>query len=138
MIRRLDVASFGLIVVLSSVFVGCGGGAARLTELQRAKSGTLDVVILSPHDALRHGKDDFIVEFRSAAGTLVDVGDVRATATMSMAGTPMLGSVSVQRTDVPGRYRADGEFSMAGTWRVGIEFDGPAGKGSATFSGSVQ
>ena len=126
----------GLLVV--AAVTGCGGGSAKLTELQRVRSGTIDLVVLSPRDALRHGKDDFVLEFRSAGGSLVDVGDVRASASMSMSGVPMLGSVTVQRTDVPGRYRADGDFGMAGTWRLNVEWDGPKGKGSVTFSGSVQ
>jgi hypothetical protein len=136
-IRRL-AAIGGLLVVLACAGAGCGGGTGKLTELQRVRSGALDVVVLSTHEALQHPKDDFIVEFRSAGGTLVDVGDVRATATMPMAGVPMMGGITIRRTDVPGRYRALGEFSMAGTWRMGIEFDGPAGKGSVTFAGAVQ
>jgi hypothetical protein len=137
MIRCAAVAVSGLLLAIMTAVAGCGG-AATLTELQRIKSGMLDVVILSPRDAIRHGKDDFVVEFRSPNGALVDVGDVRATASMPMAGSPMFGSIAVQRSDVPGRYRADGEFSMAGTWRLGIEWDGQAGKGSVTFSGTVQ
>lgn len=138
MTRRRDAVACGLIVVLMSLVAGCGRGAATLTELQKVKSGTLDVVLLSSRAALRHGKDDFTIEFRSADGKFVDVGEVRATASMPMPGMPMFGSIRVQRTDAPGRYRADGEFSMAGTWRVGIEFDGSAGKGSVTFSATVQ
>ena len=125
-------------LLLAAVVMGCGGGSARLTELQRVRSGAIDVVVLSPRDALRHGKDDFVIEFKAADGGLVDVGDVRASASMSMSGTPMLGSINVQRTDVPGRYRAEGDFSMAGTWRLNVEWDGPKGKGSVAFSGSVQ
>ena len=111
---------------------------ASLTELKRTKSGTLDVVLLSPRDALRHGSDTFVIEFRSAAGGLADVGTVRASASMSMSGTPMMGTIDVARTDVPGRYAATSEFSMAGTWRMTIQWDGPAGQGSVTFPGSVQ
>jgi hypothetical protein len=97
----------------------------------------LDVVILSPHETLRHGRDDFIIEFKSADGTLVDAGDVRATASMPMPGIPMFGSIDVQKTETPGRYAASGEFSMAGTWRVTVEWNGPAGPGSVNFSGTV-
>ena len=132
----LSLAISGWLVV--AIVAGCGGGSTRLTELQRVRSGTIDVVVLSPRDALRHGKDDFVIEFKAADGSLVDVGDVRASASMSMSGTPMLGSINVQRTDVPGRYRAEGDFSMAGTWRLNVEWDGPKGKGSVAFSGSVQ
>ena len=122
-----------------TVAAGIGCGAANLTELQKVRSGMLDIVLLSPHEGLRHGKDAFVIEFRSTTGgTLIDVGNVKVNANMPMAGTPMFGTVDVQRTDVPGRYDANGEFSMAGTWRIAVEWDGPAGQGSVTFPGSVQ
>jgi hypothetical protein len=110
-----------------------------MTEVQRVRSGAIDVVVLSPHDALRHGQDTFIIEFQSASGgSRIDVGDVRASANMPMPGMPMFGRIDVQRTDVPGRFMANGSFEMAGTWRMKIEWDGPAGQGSVTFSGTVQ
>ena len=138
MTRCPILAMSALLLLFGTAVPACSRGAAKLNELQKVKSGSLDVVILSPRDALKHDKDDFIVEFRSSDGQLVDVGNVRASASMSMSGVPMLGSVAVQRTDVPGRYRADGEFSMAGTWRVTIEWGGPAGNRSVTFPGAVQ
>ena len=123
------------ITLLSSA---CGRGTpATLIELQRIKSGAFDVVLLSPHDALRHGKDGFVVEFRSN-GTLVDVGAVRATASMPMSGAAMFGSIDVQRTEVRGRYTATSQFDMAGTWRMTLSWDGTGGRGSVTFSGTVQ
>ncbi len=130
-----------MILALAAAAAGCRGAAdtANLTVLQRVRSGTLDVVLLSPHDALRRGKDAFIIEFTSASGgTLVDVGNVRATANMPMPGMPMFASIDVRRTDVAGRYAANGQFEMAGTWRMTVEWDGPAGQGSVTFSGTVQ
>ena len=118
---------------------GCANDAASLTELQRLKSETLEVVLLSPRDALRHGTDTFTIEFRSAAdGRLVDVGDVRGNATMPMPGTPMLGAIDVKRTDVGGRYSAEGHFDMAGTWRMTIQWEGSAGNGAVTFAAAVQ
>jgi hypothetical protein len=125
-----------ILIVLTMAATCCS--PANLTELQKVKSGMLDVVLLSPRDALRHGSDTFVIEFRSAPGDLVDVGTVRASASMSMSGTPMMGTIDVARTDVPGRYAATSEFSMAGTWRMTIQWDGPAGTGSVTFPGSVQ
>ena len=117
----------------------CGRGETRQVELQRVKSGALEVVLLSARDALVHGKDAFTIEFRSADGAaLVDVGDVRASATMPMPGMPMMGSIDVKRTSVAGRYEATGTFEMAGTWRMTIQWDGPVGPGSITFPGSVQ
>ena len=130
-------SAYALILILATA--ACSSSNAKLTEVQRVRSGMLDVVVLSPHEAIKHGKDSFVIEFRSTSnGTLVDVGDVKGGASMSMSGTPMLGSVDVKKGDQPGRYNADAQLDMAGTWRLTLEWDGPAGKGSAAFSGSVQ
>lgn len=132
-------AAWGSILVAAAAASACGRARETLTELQRVRSGTIDVVLLSPHEGLRHGKDTFIIEFRSASGgSLIDVGTVRGNATMPMPGMPMFGSIDVQRAEVAGRYTANGEFSMAGTWRVTVEWDGSAGKGSVTVSSAVQ
>ena len=39
---------------------------------------------------------------------------------------------------VPGRYQATAEFGMAGAWKMAIEWDGPAGRGSVDFEGPVR
>jgi len=67
-----------------------------------------------------------------------NVGTVKATATMPMPGMPMLGTIDVRRTNVPGRYEANSDFSMAGTWRTTVDWNGPAGQGSVTVAESVQ
>ena len=140
MSRRLNAIVGAWVLVSAVVAAACRlPDTANLTELQRIRSGTLEVVLLSPRDALRHGKDEFTIEFRGASDSrLVDVGEVRGRASMTMAGTPMFGGLDVKRSNVAGRYAATGEFSMAGTWRLSIEWDGPAGRGSIAFSGAVQ
>jgi hypothetical protein len=126
-------------MVMAAAVAGCGGGAsAPLTQLESVKAGGLQVVLLADHESLRHGKDTFVFEFRSESGALVDVGAVKASANMPMPGMPMFATIDVQRTSVPGRYNATGEFSMAGRWRLAVEWDGPAGHGTVSFSGSVQ
>ena len=92
-----------LFVCCVLALAACGGASANLTELQRVKSGNLDVVLLSPHDAIRHGQDSFAVEFRSADGSLVDVGDVKVSATMPMPGAPMFGTLDVKKSATAGR-----------------------------------
>ena len=137
--RRTGASVWGLMVVAAAA-VACGGGsdAGKLTELQRVRSGMLDIVLLSPRDGLRHGKDTFIIEFRSGSGgSLVDVGNVRGNANMPMPGAPMFASVDVKRTDLAGRYEASGDFSMAGTWRMTLQWEGPAGQGSVSFPATV-
>lgn len=130
-----------ILLAACPLLTACNGGAepANLKELRRVRSGNVDVVLLSPNDVLRQGQDTFFIEFRSPAdGQLVDVGDVRASATMPMAGTPMSGAVDVRLTDTKGRYSLTSQLSMAGDWRIGIEWNGGAGRGSAALSASAQ
>ena len=139
--RRSDATAWSVIFIVATAVAGCSRATdtTTMTELQRLRSETLDIVLLSPRDSLRHGKDAFLVEFKSTSdGNLVDVGHVRATANMPMPGMAMFGNIDVRRTAVPGRYAANSEFEMAGTWRMAIEWDGPSGKGSVAFSGAVQ
>jgi hypothetical protein len=123
-------------------FAACGGGGspANLEELERAQSGNLDVVLLSPDEGLTQGKDSFVLEFRNRTDQqLVDVGTVRVNATMSMPGmAPMLGATSVDPSGTPGRYQVEAQLTMSGSWRIDLDWDGPAGKGSATLNGRVQ
>jgi hypothetical protein len=122
--------------------VGCGRADAPvpLKELQRTKSGDLDIVMLSSADGLTHGKDSFVLEFRSQAdGTLRDAGTVRANATMPMAGMPpMFGTLELRASDTPGRYLVNSDLSMAGTWQINVEWQGPAGAGATTLRGAVR
>src|SRR5215216_4946609 len=121
-------------VMISVAAAGCGqkDNATALKELQRVKSGDLDVVLLTPDDGLTHGKDSFVLEFRSQAGELRDVGTVKANATMPMAGMPpMFGSLELHAFDAPGRYLVDSDLGMSGTWQINVEWQGPAGSGTA-------
>ena len=135
-IRHISAAA----LAASVVAVGCGGGAtdSGLREIQRVKSGELEIVLLSDDGALNQGKDAFVIEFRKADGTLQDAGTVTTSANMPMPGMTMPGSVQVESSGVPGRYRASGDFGMAGAWQMRVEWNGPAGRGSAVFDGNVQ
>ena len=123
--------------VLLAASEGCRH-AANLTEVQRVRSGTVDIVVLS-HDGVLHQKDSFTIEFRAASGgDLVNVGTVRASATMPMPGMPMFGNIEVRPGDAPGRYTAKANLEMSGGWRIALEWDGPAGPGAVNFAGTVQ
>lgn len=127
-------------IVVALFCSACGGGAqqAPLKELQRAKSGDVNVVLLSPGDSLKQGKGTFVLEFRDGSGGLIDVGTVSVSATMPMAGmAPMLGDTAVTPTDTKGRYQVASDLGMAGTWRLNVMWNGPAGSGSTALSGSA-
>ena len=138
---RLRIVS--VLIVSTLVLSACSSSkpdAPKLTELQRTKSGDMDVVLLAQKDAIPPGKSQATLEFQTVADHhLVDVGTVKVGASMEMAGMgPMLGSVLVNKSDTPGRYTLDTDLGMTGTWRLKVDWDGPAGTGSVTFPGTVR
>jgi Cu(I)/Ag(I) efflux system membrane protein CusA/SilA len=108
------------------------------TIVQTVRAGELDIVLRSADAPLRQGRNTFTIEFRRAGGELVDVGAVSASANMPMPGMVMSSGLQVKPSGVPGRYAATAEFGMAGQWQMAIEWNGPAGRGSVSFHGSVQ
>ena len=132
----MKLATIGFLTALATACSGSSKEADQI-ELHRVKSGDLDVVLLSSDGSITHGADVFTIEFRRGE-SLVDVGNVKAAATMPMAGMPpMMGSVFLERGEAPGRYRADTDLSMSGGWNLKIEWDGPAGKGNASFNATI-
>jgi hypothetical protein len=127
-----------IVVVCALVVLACGSASAPVKELQRAKAGKLSVVLLSSGESIKQGKSTFVVEFRDEAGTLIDAGTVNVNAMMPMAGmAPMIGDCTVTPTSTKGRYDVASDLNMAGTWRLQIAWNGPAGQGSVSMPGSV-
>ncbi len=130
-----------MLLMMSTHALGCGSreDTDDLNDVYTVRAGAIDVVLLSAHPSIRPGKDSYVVEFRSAGGDLVDVGQVKATASMPMPGmAPMVGGVDIRRTDTPGRYTVASDLAMIGDWRLALEWAGPAGPGSANMSLAVQ
>ena len=128
------------VMVAALCLMACGSAPqGSMRELQRASAGANEVVLLAPSDALPRGPGFAILEFRTSNGGLVDVGTVKVSATMPHPGSePMRGGSEVKPTPAPGRYEIVTDFSMAGTWDLAIEWDGPAGRGSARLPGTVR
>ena len=57
---------------------------------------------------------------------------------MPLPGMVLSSGMEVRPSGVAGRYDGSAEFGMAGAWQMSVEWDGPAGKGSASFEGAVQ
>ena len=113
-------------------------GELRSGVIQSVRNGDLTITLSAADGAFHQGRSAFEIAFTSAsAGAPVDVGTVKVSAAMPMPGMVMPGNVAVTAIE-PGRYGAIGEFGMAGAWQMTIEWDGPAGRGSASFEGSVQ
>jgi Cu(I)/Ag(I) efflux system membrane protein CusA/SilA len=140
------IAALGLIAVVGVAALGWRALHSRdgraeadgLVTIQEVRAGDLQILIRSRSGALRRGRNAYTIEFRSRDGTLVDAGAVRASASMSMPGMAMSGGVVLSRSSVVGRYEATAEFAMAGAWRMSLEWEGPSGRESVNFEGSVQ
>ena len=74
-----------LVLILLSSCRAADTTHSDMIELQRVHANGVDVVLLSSDGTLSHGKDTLTVEFRRG-DDLVDVGAVKAGATMPMAG----------------------------------------------------
>ena len=101
-------------------------------------AGDVRVIASAPATGLAQKGTPMTVEFRSAAdGALVDVRDVRVEGAMSMPGMNMAARIRTERIDA-GRYRATGEFGMAGAWRFTIAWVDGGTPGSVRFERTVQ
>jgi len=109
------------------------------TVLETVRTDDLVIALSNAGGALRPGSNRFRIEFRSAGtNELVDVGTVQLNAAMTMPGMVMTGTTTIAPTGQPGVYDAVGEYGMAGSWPMTLEWNGPAGRGSAAFDGDVR
>jgi Cu(I)/Ag(I) efflux system membrane protein CusA/SilA len=142
--RRRVLAGFAIALIVAAVALGQTWRMHRAAESQagalveQMQSGDLTISLLSPTGTLHQGRNAYTFEFRGPDGSLIDVGSVHSSANMTMPGMAMSGGVEISRTSVRGRYQATAEFGMAGAWKMAIEWDGPAGRGSVDFEGPVQ
>ncbi len=137
--RRASVAlSLVLLVTALTACANAKPDEPPLTEVQRVRGGDIEVVVLVPTDALKRTRNYCTLEFRTGADRhLVDVGTVKVLTTMTMEGAPMSGvSTDPQRVGT-GRYTVQVVLAMEGNWQITVEWDGPVGKGAATFPAVV-
>lgn len=113
-------------VVIAFLLFGCksGGDPADLKPVQQQKVGDYTVAILSETGTMKHGATTYTLEFRKTADNqLVDVGRVEVAPVMEMAGMgPMMGAADVTPTSTPGRYEVKGNLTMAGLWKLKVNF----------------
>ena len=128
-----------LLLTISAACTASRTSDPPLKEVQRARDGNVEMVLLAPTDALKQTRNYCTIEFRSAADQhLVDVGSISVRTSMTMEGEPMGGFVTEPKQVATGRYTVEMVLAMKGDWTVTIDWIGPAGKGSVTFPSTVQ
>ncbi|MGQ0760833.1 MAG: FixH family protein [Acidobacteriota bacterium] len=89
---------------------------------------------------LKSGEQEVTLAFTDSAGKPVDVGAVSLNLHMPAMGSmaAMNNAVTFTTTATPGVYNGKVNIEMAGEWQGQLAYEGPAGKGKATFSVSAR
>ncbi len=137
----------GTLAVSSLLVVACGSATKTETptqeqagkEIASQKSGDLVITLQNEAGELKQGQNQFVINFRSAAGKPVDVGTVTVGSSMGMPGmAPMVTPIELKSAGRTGAYEVAGDFAMSGAWMFDVRWNGPAGQGSTSFSTNVR
>ena len=135
------ILAFSLLAVLILI-AACGTKTSFDTSkvIKSAPIGNLTVTLSSASGQIKHGGDEFFITFKDSSGKPVDVGAAALTFHMPQMGSmaQMNDHAALTTTDTPGVYRAKANIEMAGEWQAQVSFEGPAGKGQASFSVTAQ
>jgi hypothetical protein len=132
------------IFALTALIAACSSTQQSATTgkvIKSAPAGNGLTVSLSTADGvLKHGNSLFTLSFRDSSGTPVDVGAVALTFHMPQMGTmaAMNDTASFTTTATPGVYSGKAQIQVAGEWQARITYDGPKGRGQATFPVTAQ
>lgn len=136
---RILFALIGLTVLLGAC--GSPGGSSTAKVIKSAPAGNnLTVSLATTDGVLKRGNTEFTVSFTDSSSKPVDVGAVALTFHMPQMGTmqAMNDAATFTTTDTPGVYRGKANIQMAGEWQAQITYDGPAGRGQASFPVTAQ
>ena len=132
-----------IVITWPVLFAGCSSKQIVMTDkvIKSAQAGNgLTVSLATSDGVLKHGNPQFTLTFADASGKPVDVGAVALTFHMPQMGTmpEMNDAASFTTTATPGVYAGKTQVQMAGEWQVKVTYEGPKGRGQATFPLTVQ
>ena len=138
---RINTTLLGLACLLAGMvgLVGTGCSTAQREELSGTpvivlEDSNVKATLASRSGFLREGPNEFMVEFRTAQGTPVDVGAITLYFDMPAMGSMpyMKNDAQLTTTTTPGLYRGTVTLEMKGTWQAKLDYAGQAGTGSIT------
>ena len=141
--RRTLIAGLVILVAIAAVAWWvrdrqAGPNIDGVVVVETVRTADVVATLSNADGALRRGSNRFRIEFRSAGtNELLDVGTVSLSGTMTMPGMVMTSPTTIIPTGQPGVYDVTGEYGMAGSWHMTLEWNGPAGRGSAWSSGAA-
>ena len=130
------------LVVLTVFALACGSNDVAGSKVIRSASAgnNLTVSLATSDGVLNKGDTGFMLTFKDSSGKPVDVGAVALTFHMPQMGTmaEMNVASTFTTTETPGVYRGRANIEMTGEWQVKITYEGPAGRGQASFPITAQ
>jgi uncharacterized protein YaaQ len=134
----ISLSLTGLLIVTAA----CGSKTTDTGKvIKSAPAGNNLTVSLATSDGvLKKGDTGFMLTFKDSSGKPVDVGAVALTFHMPQMGTmaEMNTAATLKTTETPGVYRGRANIEMTGEWQVNITYEGPAGRGQASFPITAQ
>lgn len=130
------------LMALALIIAACGSKTSDTGKVIKtaAAGNNLTVALATSDGVLKHGNSEFMLTFSDSSGKPVDVGAVALTFHMPQMGTmaEMNDTATFTTTETPGVYRGKANIEVAGEWQVRITYDGPKGRGQATFPVTAQ
>ncbi|MFN2512923.1 MAG: FixH family protein [Pyrinomonadaceae bacterium] len=127
---------------LALLVTACGSKTTDTGKvIKSAPAGnSLTVALATADGVLKRGNTEFTLTFSDSSANPVDVGAVALTFHMPQMGTmqAMNDPATFTTTDTAGVYRGKANIEMAGEWQAQITYDGPKGRGQASFPVTAQ
>lgn len=128
----------GILIIALTVMAACSkpNSSGTETTIKSAKAGEMTVTLSNASGNLKHGENDLMITFTDAAGQPVDVGAASLTFHMAAMGSmaEMNDKAALTTTEIPGKYRAQANIQMAGTWEAQIKYQGAHGTGQTSMT----
>ena len=125
-----------LAVVASGIVAGCNPATGEEKTIKSAKSADITVTLSSAGGELKRGDNDLFISFTDAAGNPIDVGAASLNFHMASMGAmaEMNDRATLTTTNTPGKYRAQVNVEMAGTWEAQVKYQGAHGTGQVSLA----
>jgi len=133
---KLIVAGVVLSVSVSFVAACRGANSSNEKVIKSVKSGELTITLSSPSGELKNGENDLMITFFDGDGKPVDVGAASLNFHMAAMGSmaEMNDRATLTTTEITGKYRAQVNIEMAGTWEAQVKYQGPHGSGRESMT----
>ena len=134
------VAVFALLVIDAACGTKNGGTTPTGKPIATVTVNNLTATLSNSKGQLKQGDQEVTLAFTDSSSKPVDVGAVSLNFHMPAMGgmAAMNNAVTFTTTGTPGIYHGKVNIEMAGEWQGQLAYEGPAGKGKATFSVSAR